>query len=145
MRAGQACFAVSVLTLASVLAAGGMAAAQDRIEISRGADRLVLGSCVPSLKAVNNTSMVVDYLEVGLSFTLKSGEARTLEFRSRYRDGVERPIAPGMTADLNVQLDLSQPLGVDCPDIVLVTVTDAICEAAGKPCGGVIAVNPGRQ
>jgi len=128
-----------------VLATGGVASAQDRIEISRGADKVVLGSCVPSLKAVNNTATVVDYLEVGLRFTLKSGDVRTLEFRSRYRDGVERPIPPGMTADLTVQLDLSQPLGVDCPDIVAVTVTDAICEVAGKPCTGVIAVDTGRR
>lgn len=127
-----------------MLATHGTALAQDRIEISRGADKVVLGSCVPSLKAVNNTAAVIDYLEVGLRFTLKSGEARTLEFRSRYRDGVEKPIPPGMTADLTVQPDLSQPLGVDCPDIVAVTVTDAICEVAGKPCPGVIAVNPGR-
>lgn len=130
-----------------MLATGNVALAQqqDRIEISRGADKVVLGSCVPSLKAVNNTAVTVDYLEVGLRFTLKSGEARTLEFRSRYRGGVERPIEPGMTADLTVQLDLSQPLGVDCPDIVAVTVTDAICEVAGKPCGGVIAVDTGRR
>ncbi len=133
---------VVVAALTVVLAAGGAARAQDRIEISRGADKLVLGSCVPSLKAVNNTAVVVDYLEVGLQFTLKSGTTRTLEFRSRYRGGVERPVPPGMTADLTVQLDLSQPLGAECPDIVDVTVVDAVCEAAGKPCPGVIAVNP---
>ena len=121
------------------------AAAENRIEISRGADSEVYGSCVPTLKAVNNTTMVVDYLEVGLVFTLRSGESRTLEFRSRYREGVERPIRPGATADLKVQPDLSKPLGADCTDIVSINVTDAICEAQGKPCGGVISVDTGRR
>jgi hypothetical protein len=127
-----------------LIAAAGVAAAQDRIEISRGVDSVVYGSCVPSLRAFNHTQTVVDYLEIVLSFTLKSGESRTLEFRSRYREGAERPLAPGATADLKVQLDQARPLGADCPDIVSVTVTDAICEAAGKPCTGVIAVNPGK-
>ena len=145
MRAGQARFATLLIMAAMVLAAGDGVAAQDRIEISRGADRVVYGSCVPSLKVLNNTAMMLDYLEVVLGFTLKSGESRTLEFRSRYRGGIEQPIPPGSTANLTVQLDMSRPLGVDCPDIVSVTVTDAICETAGKPCTGVIAVDPGKR
>ena len=145
MRAMAYRRSVSGLVVAAAMSAGGMAAAQDRIEISRGADSVVYGSCVPSLIVFNHTQMVVDYLEVTLSFTLKSGESRSLEFRSRYRHGAERPIAPGGTADLKVQLDMTTALGADCPDIVSVTVTDATCESAGKPCTGVIAINPGKR
>jgi hypothetical protein len=134
------------LAVAAILAATGVAAAQNRIEISRGPDSTIFGSCVPSLRAVNNTTLVVDYLEVGLRFTLKSGESRTLEFRSRYREGIDRPIAPGATAELKVQPDLSKPLGAACADIVAVSVTDAVCEAAGgTPCGGVIAIDTDRR
>ncbi len=145
MRAGRYRFSVSGLVVVATMAGSDMAAARDRIEISRGADSVVYGSCVPSLRAFNHTQMVVDYLEVTLSFTLMSGESRSLEFRSRYRGGAERPIAPGATADLKVQLDMTKPLGVDCPDIVSVTVSDAICESAGKPCTGLIAIDPGRR
>ena len=144
MRAGRCRYAVSVVVAAATMAGGGPAVAQDRIEISRGADSVVHGSCVPSLRAFNHTQMVVDYLEVALRFTLKSGESRTLEFRSRYRHGAERPIAPGTTADLKIQLDLSRSLGAKCSDIVSVTVADAVCESAGKPCTGVIAINPAK-
>jgi hypothetical protein len=144
MRAGLCRCAVYGVVLATIMAGSGAAAALDRIEISRGADSVVHGSCVPSLRAFNHTQMVVDYLEVTLSFTLKSGEQRTLELRSRYREGAERPIAPGTTADLKVQLDLSRPLGADCADIVSVTVVDAVCESAGKSCTGVIAINPAK-
>ena len=142
MRARPRRLAVSCAVVAVAMTTAGMATAQDRIEISRGADSIVYGSCVPSLKAFNHTQMVVDYLEVALRFTLKSGESRVLEFRSRYRDGAERPIAPGATADLKVQLDQTRPMGADCPDIASVAVADVVCEAAGKPCTGVIAVNP---
>jgi hypothetical protein len=131
--------------VAAVMAGIAPAMAQQRIEISRGPDSVVYGSCLPSLRAFNHTQVAVDYLEVTLSFTLKSGESRALAFRSRYRHGAERPIAPGGTADLTVQLDLVKPLGAQCPDIISVTVTDSICEAGGKPCTGIIAINPGRR
>jgi hypothetical protein len=114
------------------------------VEITRGEDSVVYGSCVPSLKAVNKTPMIVDYVEVLLRFTLRNGESRTLEFRSRYREGIERPIAPGATADLKVQLDLTRPLGVRCEDIVSIQVGDAVCEAQGGPCG-VVSVDTGRR
>ncbi|MCW5746343.1 MAG: hypothetical protein KIT36_09115 [Alphaproteobacteria bacterium] len=130
---------------AAAMAAGSVAGAQNSIEVTRNADTIVYGSCVPQLKAVNNTAAPVDYLEVALSFTLKSGESRTLEFRSRYREGIERPIAPGTSADLKVQLDLSRPLGVACSDIVSVKVADTICEAPGGPCPGVLSVDPERH
>jgi hypothetical protein len=145
MRARLNRVVVPGIAAAMALAAGHVAGAENRIEISRGADQVVYGSCVPSLKAVNNSSMIVDYLEVGLSFMLKSGESKTLQFRSRYREGVERPIPPGASADLKVQLDLSRPLGVGCPDIVAIQVVDAICEAQGKPCAGIIAIDTGRR
>lgn len=130
---------------AMVLSIAGPVVAQERIEIMRGADSVVYSSCVPSLKAVNNTRLVVDYLEVGLEFLLASGESRMLTFRSRYRDGIERPIEPGVTADLKVQLDLVRPLGAACTDIVAVRVNDAVCEASGKPCTGIIAIDLGRR
>ncbi len=129
---------LAAVALASEAAAG----AENRIDIWRGADTVVHGSCVPSLKAVNNTAVVIDYLEIRLAFALRSGETRILEFRSRYREGIERPIRQGMTADLTVQLDLTKPLGVACADIVDVRVAGAVCEAAGKPCSGIILLHP---
>jgi hypothetical protein len=138
------CAALALATVAA-MAAGSVAGAQNRVEITRGEDSVVYGSCVPSLKAVNNTPMTVDYVEVTLRFTLSNGDSRTLEFRSRYREGIERPIGPGAMADLKVQLDLSRPLGVGCQDIVSIQVGDAICEAQGRPCGGVVSIDTGRR
>jgi hypothetical protein len=125
---------------------GGAAAhAQDRVEISRSIDTVVYGSCVPSFEAVNNLAGTIDYLEVQASIRLRSGEVRPMAFRSAYRGGIERPILPGHAARLTVQLDLSSPLGVACGDIVAMEVTDVICEAAGKPCAGVMAIDPARR
>lgn len=136
MRAGLAVLAAAF---------AGAAQAQDRIDVSRGADRVVHGSCVPSFKAVNNLGIVVDYLEIGLGFRLGSGDVRALAFRSRYRGGIERPIAPGHTADLTVQLDLSRPLGAACADIVAIEVISTICEALGKSCADAVSVETGRR
>lgn len=133
------------LALAAAAGSDSAASAENRIDIWRGADAVVHGSCVPSLKAVNNTSLVIDYLEIRLAFTLKSGEIRILEFRSRYREGIERPISPGMTADLTMQLDLTRPLGASCADIVAVRMATTICEAAGRPCPGTIALHDGKR
>ena len=132
--------AFSALATAA-LVSDGAAGAENRIDIWRGADTMVHGSCVPSLKAVNNTSVVIDYLEIRLAFTLRSGETRILEFRSRYREGIERPISRGMTADLTLQLDLTKPLGASCTDIVAVRVAGTVCEAAAKPCPGTVALH----
>jgi hypothetical protein len=144
MRAAVGQGATLALAAVVMVTAGGVAGAQSRVEITRGEDSVVYGSCVPSLKAVNKTPMIVDYVEVLLRFTLRNGESRTLEFRSRYREGIERPIAPGATADLKVQLDLTRPLGVRCEDIVSIQVGDAVCEAQGGPCG-VVSVDTGRR
>lgn len=121
------------------------AEAQSRVEVTRGQDGVAFGSCVPSLKAVNRTPTAIDFIEVTLSFALKSGESRTLEFRSRYREGIERAIAPGAMVELKVQPDLSRPLGVGCQDIVSIQVTDTVCEAQGKPCADPIAIDLGRR
>ena len=145
MRASHACVTILGGAMVATLVAGGVAGAQNRIEITRGADSVLFGSCVPSLKAMNNTTMTVDYVEVSLRFTLKSGDSRTLAFRSRYREGIERPIAPGAAADLKVQPDLSQPLGAGCQDIVSIQVDDTICEAQGKPCTGIVSIDTGRR
>lgn len=145
MRGNSTRIGILAVVVATAAVAAGGAGAQNRIEVTRGEDSVVFGSCVPSLKAMNSTPTVIDYVEVELSFTLKSGESRTLEFRSRYREGIERPIAPGATADLKVQPDLSRPLGVGCQDIVSVQVANAVCESQGKPCAGVIAVDIGRR
>ena len=70
----------------------GTALAANGIAVKRGADEMVYGNCVPSLVAVNGSEQVIDFLQVDVVVALRGGQERTVELRSRYRDGVARQI-----------------------------------------------------
>lgn len=53
--------------------------AEPGIEIHRGDDASLFGSCVPSLIAENKSSETVEYLQVDVLFTLANGEQRDIE------------------------------------------------------------------
>ena len=120
---------------AAALAANGIA-------VKRGADEMLYGSCVPSLVAVNASARAIDFLQVDVVVALRGGQERTVELRSRYRDGIALPIAPGATATLSQQLDLSMPLGAACSAIASRRVTRTICDAGGRDCAGAVSVQP---
>ena len=124
-----------VLLPVSAFAAGG-------IEVTRGPDSAVYGSCVPSLLVENKSTETVDYLEVDLVLELADGQRRTVELKSAYREGVLYPIAPGVGATLRQHLDTSRSLGVQCSEIKVRTVERTICEANGKACASAVSVRP---
>ena len=124
-----------VVAASSVLAANG-------IDVRRGEDSLVFGSCVPSLVVENRSSETIDYLQVDLIVALSDGRQQTVELMSAYREGVLYPIAPGATATLKQHLDTSRALGVGCGDVKARSVARTICEAAGKACVSSISVQP---
>ena len=130
----------SLLAVSAFLA--GAAAAANGIAVKRGADEMVYGSCVPSLVAVNTSAQPIDFLQVDVVVVLRGGQERTVELRSRYRDGIARPIAPGATATLSQQLDLSVPLGAACSAIVSRRVARTICDAGGRDCSAAVTVQP---
>ena len=119
----------------SALAAGG-------IEVMRGPDTTVYGTCVPSLLVENKSTETVDYLEVDLLLELADGQRRTVELKSAYREGVLYPIAPGVGATLRQHLDTSRALGVPCSEIKVRAVERTICEAKGQPCSSAVSVRP---
>lgn len=129
---------------ALVASASPTLAAEDVIEVTRGANSTVFGSCVPSLTALNRSSATVDYVQVDLDFSLRDGRVHRHEFKSSYRHGAPRPIASGESRPLVVHADESQPMKAACRDIVAVRVIDAICEQDGKPCPTPIAVKVDR-
>ena len=124
-----------VLLPVSAFAAGG-------IDVTRGPDTTVYGTCVPSLLVENKSTETVDYLEVDLVFELVDGQRRTVELKSAYREGVLYPIAPGVGATLRQHLDTSRSLGVQCSEIKVRTVERTICEAKAKPCSSTVSVRP---
>ncbi len=124
-----------VLLPVSAFAAGG-------IEVTRGPDTTLYGTCVPSLLVENRSTETVDYLEVDLALELADGQRRTVELKSAYREGVLYPIAPGVGATLRQHLDTSRSLGVQCSEIKARTVEGTICEAKGKPCASAVSVHP---
>jgi hypothetical protein len=119
----------------SALAAGG-------IEVTRGPDTIVYGTCVPSLLVENTSAETIDYLEVDLVLDLADGQRRTVELKSAYREGVLYPIAPGVGATLRQHLDTSRSLGVQCSEIKARTVERTICEAKGQACTSPVSVKP---
>lgn len=142
MKAVRACaLAFCGTALASSLYASDVLAA-DGIDVRRGADATVFGTCVPALAVENGSTETVDYLQVDLAMTLSSGQERTVEFQSAYREGVLYPISPGATATLKQPLDTSRSLGVGCADIRVRRVLRTICESAGKPCASPVRVQP---
>jgi hypothetical protein len=133
--------ASTLLVLLPMLATGSAFAAGG-IEVTRGPDTTVYGTCVPSLLVDNKSAETVDYLEVDLVFDLADGQRRSVELKSAYREGVLYPIAPGVGATLRQHLDTSRSLGVQCSDIKARTVERTICEANGKPCSSTVSVRP---
>ena len=128
-------------SFASGLCAGRVLAA-DGIDVRRGVDTMVFGSCVPTLVAENKSAETVDYLQVDLAMTLANGQERTVELQSAYREGVLYPIPPGATATLKQHLDISRSLEVGCGDVTVRRVVRTICEAAGNPCAAPVQVRP---
>jgi hypothetical protein len=116
--------------------------AANGIDVSRGEDATVFGSCVPSLVVENKSAETIDFLQVDLTVVLSDGEQRIVPLQSAYREGVLYPIAPGGKATLKQPLDLSRSLGVGCGELKSRSVARTICEAAGKACSSSVTVQP---
>ena len=112
----------------------------DIIVVTRGADSMAFGSCVPSLIAHNRSRLSVDYIQVDLDFSMRNGSSHRHEFKSSYRYGAPRPIPPDVSRPLVIHGDESRPMKAACADIVAVRVVDAFCETDGKTCPTPIAV-----
>ena len=120
----------------------GAALAANGIAVKRGDDSMLYGSCVPSLVAVNASAQTIDFLQVDVVMALRGGQERTIELRSGYREGFARPIAPGASATLQQQLDLSMPLGAACSAIASRRVARTICDSGGRDCAAAVTVQP---
>ena len=118
------------------------ATAANGIDVHRGEDATVFGSCVPSLVVENKSPETIDFLQVDLTVMLSDGQQRTVSLQSGYREGVPHPIAPGGKAVLKQPLDLSRSLGVGCGDLKSRSVARTICEAGGKACASSVSVQP---
>lgn len=132
----------SLLALGLILAALSARAANG-IDVTRGADSTVYGSCVPSLAVENRSAETIDYLQVDVAVALGDGQERVIELKSAYREGILYPILPGGQAVLRQHLDTSKTLGVGCDALGARRVVRTICEAAGgKDCGSEVTVRP---
>jgi hypothetical protein len=118
------------------------ATAANGIDVRRGEDATVFGSCVPSLVVENKSAETIDFLQVDLTVVLSDGQQRTVPLQSAYREGVLYPIVPGGKAVLKQPLDLSRSLGVACGELKSRVVARTICEAAGKACTSSVSVQP---
>jgi hypothetical protein len=119
------------------------ALAANGIDVKRGDDALVFGSCVPSLVVENRSGETIDFLQVELVMALANGQERTVELQSAYRDGILFPIKPGAKGVLKQHLDTSKALGVPCGEVKTRKVGRILCEAAGgKTCTAQVAVQP---
>ena len=118
------------------------AVAANGIDVHRGEDVTVFGSCVPSLVVENKSAETIDFLQVDLTVVLSDGQQRTVPLQSAYHEGVLYPIAPGGRAVLKQPLDLSRSLGVACGELRSRTVARTICEAGGKACASSVSVQP---
>lgn len=131
------------LIAVGLIFAGSMAHAANGIDVMRGADSTVFGNCVPSLVVENKSAETSDYLQVDVVVALGSGQERTVELKSAYREGVLYPISPGGKATLKQHLDTSTALGAPCADVTVRRVVRTICEApGGKACASSISVKP---
>ena len=135
MKRRESIFLVTAFLSGTALAANGIA-------VKRGDDAMVYGNCVPSLVAVNASAQAIDFLQVDVVLALRGGQERTIELRSGYREGIARPIAPGASATLRQQLDLSTPLGAACSAIASRRVARTICDAGGRDCAAAVTVQP---
>ena len=118
------------------------ALAANGIDVRRGEDTMLFGTCVPSLVVENKSGETIDFLQVDLTVMLSDGQQRTVPLQSAYREGVPHPIAPGGKAVLKQPLDLSRSLGVGCSDLKSRSVARTICEAGGKACASAVTVQP---
>ncbi|MBN9087445.1 MAG: hypothetical protein J0J01_11100 [Reyranella sp.] len=116
--------------------------AANGIDVRRGDDTTVFGSCVPSLVVENRSAETIDFLQIDLTVVLTDGQQRTVPLQSAYREGVLYPIAPGGKAILKQPLDLSRSLGVACGEVKSRSVARTICEAGGKTCASSVTVQP---
>ena len=131
------------LIAVGLIFAGSMAHAANGIDVMRGADSTVFGNCVPSLVVENKSAETIDYLQVDVVVALGSGQERTVELKSAYREGVLYPISPGGKATLKQHLDTSTALGAPCSDVTTRRVVRTISEApGGKACASSISVKP---
>jgi hypothetical protein len=120
-----------------------VAFAANGIDVTRGADAMVFGNCVPSLVVENRSAETIDYLQVDVAMALSDGQERTVELKSAYREGVLYPIGPGGSATLKQHLDTSKALGAGCADVKARRVVRTICEATGgKDCALSVSVQP---
>ena len=132
---------MTAFALALILAATAAQAANG-IDVRRGEDTLLFGSCVPSLVVENGSAETIDFLQIDLTVVLNDGQQRTVPLQSAYREGVLYPIAPGGKAILRQPLDLSRSLGVACAEVKSRAVARTICEAGGKACASSVSVKP---
>ena len=131
------------LIAVGLIFAGSTAHAANGIDVKRGADSTVYGSCVPSLVVDNKSSETIDYLQVDVVVALGNGQERTVELKSAYREGVLYPIVPGGKATLKQHLDTSLAIGAPCGDLKALRVVRTICEASGgKACASSVSVQP---
>jgi hypothetical protein len=132
-----------LITVLGLLLAASSARAANGITVTRGADAMVFGNCVPSLVVENRSTETITYLQVDLVVALGNGQERTVELKSAYREGVLFPIAPGGKATLKQHLDTSRAIGATCGDVKARRVVRTICEASGgRPCASAVSVQP---
>lgn len=117
-------------------------AADGVVEVVRGPDSTLFGSCVPSLVLTNRGGEPLDYVQIDIEFSLRDGQARVLAFKSRYREGVERPVVPGASAGLVVHGDESMLLQAPCHAILARRVVAATCVSGTGPCAATISIQP---
>ena len=99
-----------------LILAAAAAYAANGIDVTRGADAMVFGNCVPSLVVENRSAETINYLQVDLVLALTNGQERTVELQSAYSEGVLFPIAPGGKGPVLVHLYPPGPgLGVCYP------------------------------
>jgi hypothetical protein len=129
--------------MVGLLLAPSLAFAANGIDVTRGDDSVVYGNCVPSLEVENNSTEIIDYLQVDLVLVLSNGQERLIELKSAYKEGVLHPIGEGGRITLRQQLDMSLPLGVPCGEVKARKVVRTICEAeGGKACASSVSVQP---
>ena len=130
------------LTAICLLVLASPAVAANGIDVQRGEDTMLFGTCVPSLVVENKSAETIDFLQVDLTVVLGDGQQRTVPLQSAYREGIPHPIAPGAQATLKQPLDLSRSLGVACGELKSRSVARTICEAGGKACASSVSVQP---
>jgi hypothetical protein len=114
------------------------------ILVSYGPEETVYGSCRPALTLVNRSIDALDYVQVTMRYILRDGSMVEAEQKSRYRDGLADPVAPGGTRLLSIHHDESVPLGVPCRDIVAAQVVSLQCQTmAPSLCGPLMDIAPG--